>query len=148
MFEFLTDTFIGGMPLDPTDRLFRSPSGLFFECRGIARAVPIKIDKIEVRLDFHVYPIIDFELLIGSLLENLLQEKSSQGSLGHDSGETTFTTPICYPEIPMVEHHDDHNLFEEMVLASPLISPTLLLLLILSMKHFSRKTPWRNGQIE
>ena len=122
MSEFLMDTFIGSMPLDPTDRLFQSPSGLFFECRGIARAVPVKIDKIEVCLDFHIYPIIDFDLLIGSPLENFLREKSSQGSLGHDSGETTFTTPICYQEIPMVEHHDDHNLFEEMMLASPLIS--------------------------
>src|SRR6185503_20820710 len=66
MSEFLAETFIGSMPLDPTDRLFRSPSRLFFECRGIARAVPVKIDKIEVRLDFHVYQIIDFDLLIVS----------------------------------------------------------------------------------
>ena len=72
MSEFLAETFIGSMPLDPTDRLFRSPSGLFFECWGIARAVPVKIGKIEVRLDFHVYPIIDFDLLIGSPLENFL----------------------------------------------------------------------------
>ena len=50
MSEFLMDTFIGSMPLDPTDILFRSPSGLFFECRGIARAVPAKIDKIENRI--------------------------------------------------------------------------------------------------
>ena len=39
MSEFLMETFIGSMPLDLTDILFRSPSGLFFECRGIARAV-------------------------------------------------------------------------------------------------------------
>ena len=113
------------MPLDPTDRLFRSPSGLFFECRGIARAVPVKIDKIEVRLDFYVYPIVDFELLIGFPLENLLQEKSSQGSLSYEFGETAFTPPITYLEIPMVEHHDDHNLFEETMLASPFISPNI-----------------------
>jgi hypothetical protein len=125
MFEFLKDTFIRSMPLDLTDRLFQSPSGLFFECRGIARAVPVKIDKIEVRLDFHIYPIIDFDHLIGSPLENLLQEKSSQGSLSIESGQTAFTPPITYPEIPMVEHHDDHNLLEEMMLASPLISPNI-----------------------
>ena len=59
MSEFLAETFVGSMPLDPTDRLFQSPSGLFFECRGIARAVPVEIDKIEVCLDFHVYPIVD-----------------------------------------------------------------------------------------
>ena len=122
MSEFLAETFVGSMPLDPTDRLFQSPSGLFFECRGIARAVPVKIDKIEVCLDFHVYPIINFDLLIGSPLENFLREKSSQGSLGHDSGETTFTTPISCPENPMAEHHDDHDPFVETMLTLPFIS--------------------------
>jgi hypothetical protein len=34
MSEFLMDTFIGSMPLVPTNRLFKSPSGLIFECRG------------------------------------------------------------------------------------------------------------------
>ena len=85
--------------------------------------MPVKIDKIEVLLDFHVYPIIDFDLLIGFPLEILLREKSSQGSLGHDSGETTFTTPISCSENPMTEHHDDNNLLEEMMLMSPFISP-------------------------
>ena len=85
--------------------------------------MPVKIDKIEVLLDFHVYPIIDFDLLIGLPLENFLREKSSQGSLGHDSGETTFTTPISCSENPMAEHHDDHNLSEETMLMSPFISP-------------------------
>ena len=73
--EFLTDTFIGSMPLAPTNRLFKSPSGLLFECQGIARAVPIVIDKIKVELDFHIYPILDFDLLIGYPLEKLFHKK-------------------------------------------------------------------------
>ena len=125
MSEFLMDTFIGSMPLDPTDILFRSPSGLFFECRGIARAVPVKIDKIKVKLDFHICPILNFELLIGYPLENLLQEKSLQGSLNHDSGETAFATLNSYPENPTVEHHLNHDPFEEMILMSPFISPNI-----------------------
>ena len=84
--------------------------------------MPVKIDKIEVCLDFHVYPIVDFDFLLGSPLENLLQEKSAQGSLNHDSGETA---PISCLEIPMAEHHDDHNLFEEIMLVSPFISPNI-----------------------
>ena len=75
MSKFLMDTFIGSMPLDPIDILLRSPSGLFFECRGIARAVPVKINKIDIKLDFHIYPIVDFELLIGYPLEMLLHKK-------------------------------------------------------------------------
>ena len=87
MSEFLKDTFIGSMPLDSADRLFRSPSGLFFECRGIARAVPVKIDKIEVCLNIHIYPIIDFDLLIGYPLENF--HHSPLGSLHEKLGEKT-----------------------------------------------------------
>ena len=75
------------MPLDPTDRLFRSPSGLFYECREIARAVTVKIDKIEVCLDFHVYPIVDFDLLIGYPLENF--HHSPLESLHEKLGEKT-----------------------------------------------------------
>ena len=84
--------------------------------------MPVKIDKIEVRLDFHVYPIIDFDLLLGSNLEKLLQEKSPQGSLSYESGETS---PISYTKNPMAEHHDDHNPLERMMLASPFISPNI-----------------------
>jgi len=87
MSEFLMETLIGSMPVDPTDILFRSPSGLFFECRGIAQAVPVKIDKIEVKLDFHIYPILDFEILIGNPLEILLHEKSSQGASNINPGK-------------------------------------------------------------
>ena len=80
MSKFLMDMFIRSKPLDPTDILFRSPSGLFFECRGIARAMSVKIDKIEVKLYFHIYPILDFEILIGYPLENLLQENLCKGA--------------------------------------------------------------------
>jgi len=85
----------------------------------------VKIDKIEFKLDFHIYPILDFELLIGYPLERILQEKSLQGSLNHDFGKTAFATPISCPEIPMVEHHLDHNPLEEMMFASPFISPNI-----------------------
>ena len=55
IFEYVMDTLVGNKPLTPTDKYFRSLFGLFFECRGIAREVPIIINKIEVRLDFHIY---------------------------------------------------------------------------------------------
>jgi hypothetical protein len=92
---------------------------------GIAWAVPVKIDKIEVKLDFHIYPILDFELLIGYPLETLLHEKSSQGSLKPKSGETAFATLISCPEDPTVEHHLNHDPIEEMMLVSPFISPNI-----------------------
>ena len=44
--EYLLDTLVGNKPLTPTDKYFKSPSGLYFECRGIARDVPIIIEKL------------------------------------------------------------------------------------------------------
>jgi hypothetical protein len=49
--------------------------------------MPIKIDEIEVCLNFHIYAIIEFELLIGYPLQNLFQEKPSQGALMKSLGK-------------------------------------------------------------
>ena len=76
MFEFLVETLLGNMLLVSTNKLFKSPSRLIFECSRIAKAMPIKIDKTEVRLDFHIFAILDFDLLIGYPFEKLFQEKN------------------------------------------------------------------------
>ena len=34
--ECLLDTLVGNKPLTPTDKYFKSPSRLFFECQGFA----------------------------------------------------------------------------------------------------------------
>ena len=87
----LLDTLVGDKPLTPTDKYFKSPSALFFECRGIARDVLITIDKIEVHLDFHIYDILDFDLLLGYPLEKLL---ASHGSLDEMLRENASATSI------------------------------------------------------
>jgi hypothetical protein len=81
MSQFLVETLISNIPLVSTNKLFKSPSGLILKCCGIARALPIKIDKTEVRFDFHIYAIVDFELLICYPFEKLFQEKSFHGDL-------------------------------------------------------------------
>jgi len=82
------------MPLVLTNKLFKSTSGLIFECCGIARAVPIKIDEIEVFIDFHVFAILEFELLIGHPLDNL----SPHGSLNKEFGKTASATHSKSPK--------------------------------------------------
>jgi hypothetical protein len=71
MSEFLAKALLGKMPLVSTNKLFKSPLGLFFECCGIARDVPIIINETEVCLNFHIYAILEFNILIGHPLENL-----------------------------------------------------------------------------
>ena len=87
MSEFLVKNLLGNMPLVPTNKLFKSHLGLFFTCCGITRAMPVIIDKIEVFIDFHIFAILEFELLIGHPLDNLFQENPSQGSLNGKLGK-------------------------------------------------------------
>jgi hypothetical protein len=87
----LLDTLVGNKPLTPTDKYFRSPSELFFECRGIAKYVPITIDKIEVHLDFHIYDILDFDLLLGYPLEKLLGSHGNLDEMLKENASATAT---------------------------------------------------------
>jgi len=48
--------------------------------------VPIEINETKVHLDFHIFAILDFELLIGYPFEKLFQ-KNSQGSLNEKMGK-------------------------------------------------------------
>jgi hypothetical protein len=74
--EFLAETLLGKIPLVSINKLFKSPSGLIFECCGIAKDVPIIFNKTEVCLDFHIYAILEFDILIGHPLENLPFKKT------------------------------------------------------------------------
>ena len=94
--EYLLDTLVGNKPLTPSDKYFKSPSGLYFEYRGIARDVPFTIDKIEVHLDFYIYDILDFDLLLGLPLEKLL---ASHGSLDEKLREIGSATATPHLEI-------------------------------------------------
>ena len=119
MSEFLAKNFLGNMPLVPTKKLFKSPSRVFLECCGIVRAMPITIDKIEVFIDLHIFAILEFELLIGYPLENLIQEKYPHGSLNEEFGKTASATHL---EIPMAEHLPNHDPFNEVKFISPFIA--------------------------
>ena len=119
---------MGNKPLTPTDRYFKSPSGLYFECRGIARDVSIIIDKIEVCLDFHIYDIVDFGLLIGLPLEKLL---ASHGSLDEKLREVASATTTSCSENLLAKPHRKQNPLKEMMHTSPFISSEPVLLGVL-----------------
>jgi hypothetical protein len=126
MSQFLVETLLGNMLLVPTNKLFKSLSGPIFECYGIARAVPIEINKIEVCLDFHIYAILDFDLLIGYPLEKLFKEKSSNGSLDEKLGKTASTSHIPSLKNPKAKQQPNHNTFEEVMFISLFVSPKLV----------------------
>ena len=87
----LAYTLLADVTLRPFDRLLKCcPFGHIIECRGVTSAVLLTLDKIEVHLDFHIFDVLDFDLLIGYPLENSLT--SLQGSLAELLRETAFAT--------------------------------------------------------
>ena len=114
----LACTLLGNVTLRPSDMLLRScPLGHILKCRGIASAVPLIVDKIEVNLDLHIFDILDFNLLLGSLFEKLL---TSQGSLDKKLRKTASATVSCL-ENSMVKHFPEPNPLKEMMHESPFI---------------------------
>ena len=71
--------------------------------------MPVTIDKIEVNLDFHIFDILNFDLLIGYPLKNI--HHSPQGSL-HKLGEMTSASTCL--ENSMAKPCPKHNPLEEM----------------------------------
>ena len=117
--ECLLDTLVGNKPLTPTDKYFKSQSMLYFESRGIARDVPITIDKLEVHLDFYIYDILDFDLLLALPLEKLL---ASHGSLDEKLRETGSATATPHLENLLAKPLPEQNPLKEMMHTSPFIS--------------------------
>jgi hypothetical protein len=70
--------------------------------------VPIIVDKIEMCLDFHIFDIFDFNLLLGSPLEKLLT--SYQGSLDEMLRENASATAIPCLENPLAKPLPEQNL--------------------------------------
>jgi hypothetical protein len=88
--------------------------------RGVASAVPLTIDIIEVNLDFHILNILDFDLLLGYLLEKLLD--ASQGSLDEKFREAASTTAISCLENPMAKPLPKQKPLKKMMHVSPFVS--------------------------
>ena len=117
-----SDTLVGNKPLTPTNKYFKSSSGLYFECQGIARDVPITIDKLEVHLDFYIYDILDFDLLLGLPLEKLL---ASHGSLDEKLREMGSATATPHLENRLAKFLPEQNPLEEMMHTSPFYHPSV-----------------------
>ena len=68
-------------PLFPTLRSLWVGPRSTIEGIGILHNVPIWYEKVEIALDFHVFEVQDFDVLIGQPIEKLFQIISSSGTL-------------------------------------------------------------------
>ena len=88
MSEFLAKNLLSNMPLIWPINSWK----VLWDYFWIARAMPVVINENEVRLDFHIFAILEFNLLIGYPLDKLFKEKPSHGSLDEKFWKTAFTT--------------------------------------------------------
>jgi hypothetical protein len=113
----LAYTFLGNVTLRPSDKLLKScPSGHILECPGFASVVPLMIDKVEVTLDFHIFDILDLDLLLGSPIEKLLD--ASRGSLDEKLREASFAISPLFSEYSLEKPLPKQNPLEEMTYVS------------------------------
>jgi hypothetical protein len=69
------------MPLAPTTKLLKSLSGHIVPSLGILCALPILINGTKVNLNFYIFDVMEFDLLIGQPIERLIHE--GKGEVEH-----------------------------------------------------------------
>jgi hypothetical protein len=93
-------TLLGNVTLRPSDKLLKScHSRHILECRGLACAVPHLLDEVRVNLDFHIFDILDLNLLLGSRAEKILD--ASRRSLDEKLREASSAIIPLFSEYSM-----------------------------------------------
>jgi hypothetical protein len=106
-------TLLGNITLRPSDKLLKScPSRHILECWGVACVASFLVDKVKVNLDFHIFDVLDLVLLLGSLVEKLLD--SSRGSLDEKLREASSGIILLFSENSMEKRLPKQNPLDEM----------------------------------
>jgi hypothetical protein len=94
MSKSFASAYFGKKPLAPTIRFFRNNPRSILKGHVILHNITIHHDNFEMSLDFHVFDIQDFDIMIGHPVEKLFVDPSKIGDLDVKLGRNTFTTPI------------------------------------------------------
>ena len=106
-----THTYLGVEPLAPRNKSLRVAPGYSIKGRGILHNVSVHHDNVKMALDFHVFDIQDFDIIIGHPLEKLFIELPTSMDLNIKLRRDTFSIPITqaknsvaeslpYPQMP------------------------------------------------
>ena len=116
-------TYLGNEPLTPTNKTFRIAPRSRLEGLGILHNVSLCHGNVEIILDFHVFDIQDFDIMLGHPLEKLLIEPLKTGELDLKLGRDTFTIPITRAKNSVADTLPHHELPKEVMSVSPFKSP-------------------------
>ena len=116
-------TYLFAEPLAPTNKSLRVAPRSNLEGHRILHNVTVHHDNIKMGLDFHVFDILDFDIMIGHPLEKLFIEPPTLGDLDIKLGRDTFFIPITHAKNSVAESLPYSKLPEEVMLVSPFESP-------------------------
>jgi hypothetical protein len=74
---------------------------------------------LEVALDFHIFDVYDFDVLIGHPFEKLFLEAPILGTLDVKLGRETFSIPLYQTKNSPTEFLPQSDLIEEVIAISP-----------------------------
>jgi hypothetical protein len=66
--------FLKDMPLAPTTKLLKSLSGRIFPSLEILCALPFFINGTQVLLNFYIFDVVEFDVLIGQPIERFIKK--------------------------------------------------------------------------
>ena len=87
-------TYLGAEPLSLTNKSLRVSPCSNLEGHGILHNITVHHDNVKMALDFHVFDIQDFDIMIGHPLEKLFIRTPSTRELDVKLGRDTFSIPI------------------------------------------------------
>jgi len=118
---------LGDELLVQTNKTFQTSSRKIIEGIGILQNVTVKHENIDVILDFHVFDVQDFDLMIGHPIEKLLMDALTQGKLDVRLGKENFSVQISRGANSLAEPSLDSEPIMEVTGILPFDSPESLL---------------------
>jgi hypothetical protein len=114
--------FLGSKALAPIGRTLRGASGSLVGSYGVIQNVSVKHKDVKANLDFHVFEVPNFDILIGYPIEKLLIDAPDTGNLRIRSGKETLSVPITRTTNSIAEISPIIEPIEEVLDISPLDS--------------------------
>jgi hypothetical protein len=125
--ESFAFAYLSDKAVTPTNKFFKHPNGNIIEGFGIVQDVPVCFEDREAILDFHVFEIQDFDILIGLPIELLLINTPRLDSLKITLGGNEFSVPFSRARIALTNPLLEIESAKEITAVSPHESPEALL---------------------
>nr|CAD40117.1 OSJNBa0061C06.1 [Oryza sativa Japonica Group] len=125
--ESFAFAYLSNKAVTPTNKFFKHPNGNIIEGFGIVQDVPVYFEDRKAVLDFYVFEIQDFDILIGLPIEQLLINTPRLDSLKITLGGNEFSVPFSWARFALTDSLPEDEFAEEVTSGPPHESPETLL---------------------